>query len=402
MKGSFGRFSGFSILLAGVFLPTIAFAHHGEAPHYDGSKEIVVEGVLTDFHLVNPHAYVYFDVKAEDGTAQHWRCELGTNLRRFGWTEETLAPGGRVRVTGNPARREEHVCKIDAIEHEDGRTIGFRGAPTEGTSTYKPNAEQMAFVGQEKPLVDVLAVGSMAAASRVLVDVPTGGLFGHWRATGAGVKGIAGIGGGRGNRNAAAIVSDLALPTSFMIPTYTSEGQAVLDSYDERFDNPALQCESSLFDGMIHHGITNEFVQESENSIRWVYGFMDLMRTIHLDQDEHPRELEPSTMGYSIGHWQGDSLVVDTRGLDKQWLYNTSQTTHIIASDQLYVREKLTHDRVNDHLIIEYTANDPLFWQEPISGVIRLSRSDAAYQTYECIELAGDNNRRPDGSTIFD
>ena len=375
--------------------------HHGEAAHYDASKEIVVEAVLTDFHLVNPHAYVYFDVQGEDGEAQHWRCELGTNLKRFGWTEQTLAPGGRVRVTGTPARREEHVCKINSIEHEDGRTIGFRGTPTEGTSTYRPSAEQLAFVPAEKPEIDVLAKGTNEAASRKIVDVPREGFFGYWQATGQGVIGIAGIN-RRRNQSAEALESDLPMPTSFAIPEYSAEGQAVLAGYDERFDNPSLQCYSSLFDGMVHHGIANEFVQESDERIRWVFGFMDLVRTIHLGQPEHPKVLEPSRMGHSIGHWEGETLVVDTRGFRKQWLYNTNQSSHAIASDQLHVIERLTHDVENDQLIVEYTATDPLYWESPLSGVMRLSRSANAYQPYECVELAGDNNRRADGTTIFD
>ena len=62
----------------------------------------------------------------------------------------------------------------------------------------------------------------------------------------------------------------------------------------------------------------------------------------------------------------------------------------------------MTHDPVADEMVIEYTATDPEYWEEPISGVLRLSRSDTAYQEYGCVELAGDNNRRPDGTTIFD
>ncbi len=383
-----------------LLIPLSLLAHHGEAPHYDASKELVVEGLLTDFQLVNPHSYVYFDVRGDDGEAQNWRCELGTNLRRFGWTEETLAPGGRVRVTGNPARREEHVCKINSIEHEDGRTIGFRGTPTEGTSTYKPDADQLSFNPQEKPKLDVLATGSNAAKERTIVDVPTEGFFGYWQANSAGVIGIAGVGRNRGD-DADQLQSDLPMPTTFLVPDYTEAGQSLLDKYDDRYDSPNLYCKSSIFDGMVHHTITNEFVQVDENTIRWVYGFMDLVRTIHLDQDTHPIEPALNSTGHSIGHWEGDTLVVETAGFQKQWLYSASRT-NVLASEELVVTERLTFDEANDQLVIEYTAEDPVYWNAPISGVMRLGRSDEAYQLYDCVELAGDNNRRADGSTIFD
>lgn len=376
-------------------------AHHGEAAHYHLDQEVVVEGVIREFHLVNPHAYIYFDAKGEGGAVNQWRCELGTNLRRHGWTEETLVAGGRVRVTGNPARREDYVCKIGSIEHEDGRTLGFRGAPIEGTSTYKPEAEQLAFnpklenTGSDS---NVTAVGSTEAGSRLIVDVPTEGLFGHWKVSSGGVLGVAGM-----RSREANIDSDLPLPTSFMAPDYKPAGQALSDSYDESFDNPALQCSSSIFDGIFHHGNTNEFVQESDTLIRWVYGFMDLVRTIHMDQDSHPENIEPSAMGYSIGRWEGDALVVHTRGFSKQWLYDTEDhKDYVVASAQLDVVETLRYDEKNNQLVLEYTATDPLYWNAPLTGVMRLSRSDTPYQTYGCVELSGDNNRRADGSTIFD
>lgn len=396
----FKNIVAFAVVVSLVWSASL-LAHHGEAAHYDASKELVVEAVLTDFHLVNPHAYVYFDVQGEDGVAQQWRCELGTNLRRFGWTEETLAPGGRVRVTGNPARREEHVCKILSIEHEDGRTIGFRGTPTEGTSTYKPSAEQLAFVPESKPEIDVLARSTGEAVARKIVDVPTEGFFGYWSG-GPGVQGIAGGGGRRGQQDTETVASDFPAPTSYPTPSYTVAGKAVFDSYDASFDNPTLYCTSSVFDGMVHHGISNEFVQESDDKIRWVYGYMDLVRTIHMDQQGHPEDIALSTLGHSIGKWEGDTLVIDTLGLKKQWLYNTGRDGNVISSDNLHLVERMTHDPVADEMVIEYTATDPEYWEEPISGVLRLSRSDTAYQEYGCVELAGDNNRRPDGTTIFD
>ena len=214
--------------------------------------------------------------------------------------------------------------------------------------------------------------------------------------------GIAGGGGRRGQQDNVANTSDLPAPTDFPAPSYTEAGQEIFDSYDASFDNPTLYCTSSIFDGMVHHGISNEFVQESEDKIRWVYGYMDLVRTVHMDQPEHPEEIELSTLGHSIGKWEGDTLVVDTIGLKKQWLYNTGRNGNVISSDELHVVERLTHDPEKDELVIEFTASDPDYWEEPISGVLRLSRNDTAYQEYGCVELAGDNNRRPDGTTIFD
>ena len=66
------------------------------------------------------------------------------------------------------------------------------------------------------------------------------------------------------------------------------------------------------------------------------------------------------------------------------------------------MRERISHDPENDQLVVEYWAEDPAYWEEPLIGVYRLSRSEMPYQAYNCIELGGVNNRRDDGTTLFD
>ena len=389
-----------------AILPLAVLAHHGAPAHFDMNVDIKVEGIITDFQLVNPHGFVYFDGLNEDGELEPWRCEMGTNLRRRA-SEETLLPGGRVMVTGKPARREDNLCKLELIEHEDGRTIAFNGGAVEGASTYKPSETLLSLeVSGEAPdtASQTLAVSESTVSQRKIVDVPTEGLFGHWSATGSGFLAVAGIG---RRATPSPIDSDLPLPTSFVQPKYKEPGQALLEEFDERFDFPALQCRSSVFDGVFHHGNINEFVQESDNTIRWVYGYMDLLRTINLDQTEHPEDLESSQMGHSYGYWEDDSLIVETAGFTRQWLYQIAGPDreldgHVISSDQLTLRERISHDEKNDQLIVEYWAEDPEYWQEGFSGTYRLSRSDQPYQEYNCIELGGDNNLRDNGKTIFD
>ena len=402
MYQAFIKSSALALFASSLFCASSVIAHHGASAHFDLSVEVKVEGILTDFRMVNPHGYVYFDGLNAEGGMDEWRCEMGTNLRARA-SEETILPGGRVLVTGNPAWREDFHCKLEYIEHEDGRTIGFNGSAEADSTDYVPSNTLMALVGGERPDTEqnILSVGSSEKArNRSPVEVPSEGLFGNWYATGLGWIGMAGVG-GMGNNNAE-IVSDLPQPSSFMYPTYTAAGEALLESYDERYDNPTLQCESSIFDGMAHHGFTNEFVQDSEDTIRYIYGFMDLYRTFHMNMDEHPEDLEPSVLGHSIAHWEGDTLVVNTKGFSKQWLYGASRQGTVLGSEELHVTERYTHDADNDHLVIEYVAEDPLYWEEPMSGVIRMVRSELTYQPYDCIELAGDNNRREDGTTIFD
>ena len=80
-------------LAIGSFVMTfVAYAHHSAAPHFDLEKTITVEGTVTRFQFVNPHGYVYFTAKGDDGKMAPWRCELAarTALERNGWTVNSI------------------------------------------------------------------------------------------------------------------------------------------------------------------------------------------------------------------------------------------------------------------------------------------------------------------------
>ena len=66
-----------------------------------------------------------------------------------------------------------------------------------------------------------------------------------------------------------------------------------------------------------------------------------MYRIIYMDGREHPKDLDTSYMGNSIGHWEGDTLVIDTIGLnDETWLgRNKYQEIH---SDKEHVVERWT------------------------------------------------------------
>jgi hypothetical protein len=82
-------------------------------------------------------------------------------------------------------------------------------------------------------------------------------------------------------------------------------------------------------------------------------------RQVHLDGRPHPKNLDPSWMGHSIGHWEGDTLVVDTIGMnDKSWLNIYPHT------EQLHLTEH--YKRVDyAHLQVEITIDDPGAFTKP-------------------------------------
>lgn len=82
----------------------VVTAHHAFSPVYDIKRSISVQGVVTEFRLVNPHALMLMDVTDETGKVSKWTVEFDgrLNLTEHGWNEHTIVVGERVTVTGNP------------------------------------------------------------------------------------------------------------------------------------------------------------------------------------------------------------------------------------------------------------------------------------------------------------
>lgn len=417
------RRASYALLLIASTGTTLA--HHGVDAHFDTSTDIRFEAVVADIRVINPHSYIYFSQLNDQDELVEGRCELFERrfLVRYGLSNDTVPPGTPVRITGNPARREANVCHAEQIELADGRSFGNRGQVS-NDSDYVPGAALMAAViGSADASSRVTAESSREAVEREPVEVPVEGMSGNWLAfTGMLPDGLPdgvdeselqssmmpmggqmmGMGGqvmgtgGQMNADAAQMPMPRFMGTRYHVE-YTEAGQAFADTFDPAFDSPDIRCQASVLHGMQHHALVNEFVPVGDDRLRWVYGYMDLVRTIHLDQSEHPGDIEPSILGHSIGYWDGPTLVVYTRGFKSFELFRG-----VINSDELHLVERVTHDPETDRLVVSFTALDPKFWRAPLQGEIKMARSDQPFTPYGCIELSGENNLRPDERTIFD
>ncbi len=99
-----------AILTGSFFLGLIAAgsgdAHHSISAMYARENAITVEGVVTRFEFINPHAIVHLEVATKDGGREQWTIEWSsrTRLSARGYTDGTLKTGDRILVTGGPAR----------------------------------------------------------------------------------------------------------------------------------------------------------------------------------------------------------------------------------------------------------------------------------------------------------
>ncbi len=99
----------------------LANAHHGIS-NWDQNKDVRITGVLTKFEMINPHSYIYVDVKGEDGRVASWGCEMRAAgvLLRSGWTRDMFKIGSTITITGSPERKKPNRCYLGTITFADG------------------------------------------------------------------------------------------------------------------------------------------------------------------------------------------------------------------------------------------------------------------------------------------
>ena len=105
-------------------------AHHSFSAEFDQDKPITLTGSVTSVRWSNPHAWVYIDVKGEDGQVVNWAFETGAanQLYRRGWRREDLAVGTVVTIEGWLARNGTPTANAGRILLPDGRRL-FAGSP---------------------------------------------------------------------------------------------------------------------------------------------------------------------------------------------------------------------------------------------------------------------------------
>src|SRR3989442_8847763 len=92
-------------------------AHHSFGSVFDATKQVTLRGTVTKVERVNPHGWIYLDVKEPDGTVKNWVIETGTpqELARRGLLKETLPIGIEVVVQGYRAKDGSPTANCNSI-----------------------------------------------------------------------------------------------------------------------------------------------------------------------------------------------------------------------------------------------------------------------------------------------
>ena len=126
---------------------------------------------------------------------------------------------------------------------------------------------------------------------------------------------------------------------------------------------PHTRCKASGVSRQFSTPYGTEFVEVPDLQRMYIMdnGGPNSYRIIFLDGRDFPKDLVPTNYGYSIGRWEGDTLVVETRGLNEKFWIDTRGTPH---TSQLKMTERFTRSDM-DTMRYVVTIDDPGAYTKP-------------------------------------
>jgi hypothetical protein len=129
----------------------------------------------------------------------------------------------------------------------------------------------------------------------------------------------------------------------------------------KRAPNAVEACTLHYFGQIITGPLPVEILQTA-NRVTLLYENDHEVRRVFMDGRGHPKDLDPTTMGHSIGRWEGATLVIDTVGLREGWF----RPEGVPYTGKAHVIEKLTLDQGGDKIRVTLTLEDPEYYAKPV------------------------------------
>ncbi len=273
--------TGFMAVAAALTLGGAAtsLAHHAFSTEFDASLEGELEGVVTRVWWANPHIRYIIDATMPDGTIEEWSLQPPGNLptyRREGWTRESIQVGDTVTATGNLGRDGAKKMYPLCITHENGERFG-RCA----------NAGSVAEVTADPDIEYTYSTNDYE------VDIS-----GFWD-----------------NRYRFRTTVDDFEPDPMPL---TAESRAIYEA--RQFgDDHVLRCLPAGLPRIFGSPYPMEIVDAGTHYVM-IFLQDNTPRWIWMDGRGEPEDRPLSSMGFSVGRWDGRTLVIETTLLEPGWL----------------------------------------------------------------------------------
>jgi hypothetical protein len=354
MKRLIYNLLGGSIVFAVAIAPLTA--HHAIAAKFDNARPMTLNGAVTDVDWANPHAHVFINVTEPGGRIANWAIELESrvDLQRNGWNRNSLRPGDLVVVKGIAAR--------------DGSKQIW--------------STSMVVAGTGKPVFTVSNAANVPSVSASAAAKPSP----HWPDGQPRLGALPGETGYWANPSAATLVetgvrieadangllrniADAAKVAPFQTwarDLYTYRQRNYLKD-DPMFVNCLPPGGPRQFQNRYgiqfieHRDRQRIFVLQGAGNRNW--------RLIYTDGRAQRGQLQgdddnPLYYGRAVARWEGDTLVVDTKGFNERFWFSNGGLPH---TDQLHLVERISRPDFNT-LKYEVTIDDPGAYTRPWSA----------------------------------
>ena len=323
-----------SIVPTSIFVATMAVGHHGSAP-FDTETRVTFEGVVTEFDYRNPHSFLYLRTTDSAGNQTDVTIEaVGSSVRPFGVTPDSLAAGDRVIAVVNPSWRapNEWGLGVEAIK-EDGTIVPL-------SARFAREMEQRS---------------TGTATSVAGVWVPRREDF--FKFTFA-----------RGS-----------LPL-------TEKGRQTFEAYDVR-DSSHAECIPIQPPTLMLYGSIN-VIEVLDDRVLIHSDWMDAERVIYTDGRSANEGDTPALHGFSAGRWEDGALVVETSGFT---VSNSGVAAGVPSSPQKHLIERFEVAEDGTGITYSFVLEDPEYLLEPVTGQSRWDyRPDLEPDDVACdLESAG-------------
>ena len=301
-------------VLAAVVLGSTVSAHHSDAG-VDMTSIVAFEGTVKQFVWTNPHAYFVVESQ-QGGKVVQWEVQMGaTNiLSRRGWSRTTLLPGDKVTVRAHPAQDGRNYSILESVD----KVGGLQLAAVEGVPATTPPATSLA--------------GRWLTDRSTVKNYP-GGFDGFFRA----------------------------------LLTLNDKGKAAQTAFNPlSADNPEATCvgrptPSALLSSGSY--LLEFEIKPDEKIITMRSEWFNELRTIYMDGRKHPDPSVRFATGHSIGHWEGDTLVVDTANFAD---HRSPYQIGVPSGGQKHVVEKYKLTKDGTHIDVDFMLEDPEYLAKPL------------------------------------
>src|SRR5579883_90056 len=314
---------------------------------YESGRQVSLQGSVTRIDWVNPDAFFFIDVRDAAGTVTNWAIQIGSpvELEREGWKPSALKIGDQVTVDGTPARGETRQALAKSVVlTKTGKKL-FTPAPRRAAAAAGPAPRWPD--GQVR-------LG------------PPAGKKGYWGSASAKV-----IVENTGTKIAMTDDGLLAnLTDANKVAPFQPWAKAIFEHRQRTFfkDDPLARCIPAGGPRQFQMPNGFQFVEQKEvGRILILLGGGDRnWRVIYTDgrPQGEPDEVVRGYYGNSVGHWEGDTLVVDSIGFNEKFWMSAGGLPH---TEALHLIEHISRPDFNT-LKYEVTVDDPRTYTRKWNG----------------------------------